>query len=322
MSGHESPSRVSVVICAYTLERWDDIVGAVASVAAQRRPVHEVVIVSDHNEELLGRLREHGPAAVVVANTGAPGLSGARNTGVAAATGDIVAFLDDDAAAAPEWTERLVAAYAEDPDALGVSGHVRPAWRASRPPWFPEEFLWVVGCSYRGQPESRAVVRNGIGANMSFRRDVLKTIGGFDSSIGRIGKDAAGCEETELSIRARRAFPGQHIVLEPGARCAHAVTPDRVTKAYFRRRCQAEGRSKALVAVLVSSGDALRSETAYVKKTLPLGVLRNLRAALRGDASGIGRAVAIVEGLSWTAMAYLVARLRPAPSALAGRKQP
>lgn len=322
MSGHESPSRVSVVICAYTLERWDDIIGAVASVAAQRRPVHEVVIVSDHNEELLGRLREHGPVAVVVANTGAPGLSGARNTGVAAATGDIVAFLDDDAAADPEWTERLVEAYAQDPNALGVSGHVRPEWRAPRPAWFPDEFLWVVGCSYRGQPESRAVVRNGIGANMSFRRDVLTTIGGFDSSIGRIGKDAAGCEETELSIRARRAFPGQHIVLEPGARCAHAVTPDRVTKAYFRRRCKAEGRSKALVAGLVSRGDALQSETAYVKKTLPLGVLRNLGAGLRGDRSGFSRAVMIVEGLTCTATTYLVARRRPARAAVPERGKP
>lgn len=299
------PSRtLSVVICAYTEERWDDIERVVASVRQQPQ-VCQTVLVIDYNPPLLDRAREAFEGITVVANIDTRGLSGSRNTGVRQCTGDVVAFLDDDAAASGDWAAALLAPFDADDTVIGVGGHVAPQWRAPRPGWLPEEFLWVVGCSYRGQPTHRAQVRNGIGANMSFRRDVLATIGGFDSSVGRIGKDAAGCEETELSIRARRAFPDGQIVLEPSALCYHAVTADRVTRAYFRRRCLAEGRSKAIVAGLAGAGSALESERAYVRTVLPSGVVRGLRDAAAGHGAGLGRAVAIVEGLALTAYAYV-----------------
>jgi hypothetical protein len=203
----------------------------------------------------------------------------------------------------------MLRAYAGD-DVLGVGGWVRPAWRAPRPGWFPEEFLWVVGCSYRGLPETTAPVRNPIGANMSFRREVLAGIGGFDTDIGRLGADAAGCEETELSIRAGVRHPGGRILLEPGAVVDHVVTPDRVTRRYFRRRCAAEGRSKALVSTLAGADAALASERTYVRRTLPAGILRGLRDAVTGDPSGLARAWTIVEGTALTAVNYLLARRR------------
>jgi hypothetical protein len=130
--------------------------------------------------------------------------------------------------------------------------------------------------------------------------------------MGRLGKDAAGCEETEFAIRARRAHPGARIVLEPSATCRHAVSPDRVTRRYFRRRCRAEGRSKALVSRLAGPESALETERVYVRRTLPAGVLAGLRDALLGDSSGLARAEAIVEGVALTAVSYALARLREA----------
>ncbi len=301
------PRTLSVVLCAYTLERWDDICAAVDSLRAQTRPVDQVVLVADHNDELLARARATFLDVQVLANAEGQGLSGARNTGVQAATGDVVAFLDDDAAAEPGWAAGLMAPY-EDPSVVGTGGRVVPAWRAPRPGWFPEEFLWVVGCSYAGLPEGRAEVRNPIGASMSFRRSVFEGVGGFDATMGRMGKDAAGCEETEFSIRARGA--GGRVVLEPSSVCRHAVTPDRVTRRYFRRRCRAEGRSKALVSRLAGQGEALSTEATYVTRTLPRGVLRGLAAGLRGDLAGLGRAVAIVEGTTLTVLSYAGMRLR------------
>jgi glucosyl-dolichyl phosphate glucuronosyltransferase len=298
-----------VVLCAYTLDRWADIERAISSLRQQTRRPDEILLVSDHNPELLARATVAFPDVRCAANAGTRGLSDARNTGVRLAGGDVVAFLDDDAAAAPEWAERLLGAYSDD-DVIGVGGWVRPAWRAPRPRWLPDEFLWVLGCSYTGLPRSRASVRNPIGANMSFRRALFDAVGGFDTGTGRVGKDAAGCEETEFSIRACQVTPGGRIVLEPAAVCHHAVTPDRLTRRYFRRRCAAEGRSKAIVSTLTGADAALSSEHAYVRRTLPAGVLRGLRDAVTGDPGGAARAWAIIEGTTVTAVSYLLMRRR------------
>jgi GT2 family glycosyltransferase len=300
---------LTAIICAYTLERWDDVQAAVESLRRQSRPVDEVVLVSDHNPELLDRARAAFPDVVCVGNSGARGLSGARNTGVLVATGDVLAFLDDDAAADVDWAARLLDTY-RDSDVIGVGGTVVPAWKAPRPRWFPDEFLWVVGCSYTGLPVTRAAIRNPIGANMSFRRTVFAAAGAFDPSMGRLGKDAAGCEETEFSIRARTSVPAGRILLEPGAVCHHNVSPDRVTRRYFRRRCLAEGRSKALVSRLAGADQALESERRYVLSTLPLGVLRGVRGLLRGDWSAGARAWAIVEGTTLTTWGYALMTIR------------
>jgi GT2 family glycosyltransferase len=304
-----SPPTLTVVVCAYTLERWEDIGAALASLRDQTRAADQVILVADHEEELLERARAAFPDVLCLPNEETRGLSGARNTGVRAATGDVVAFLDDDAAAAPDWVARMLEAYA-DPLVVGVGGHVVPAWQAPRPAWFPDEFLWVVGCSYRGLPTGRAEIRNPIGANMSFRRDTFRRVGGFEEAMGRFGKDAAGCEETEFAIRARAADPSTRIVLEPGAECRHNVSPDRVTRQYFRRRCRAEGRSKALVSTLAGAGAALETERTYVGRTLPRGILRGLRDLVTGDPAGAARAWTIVEGTALTAGSYALARLR------------
>lgn len=299
--------RLSVVVCAYTQDRWEELSSAVESLLTQGHTPDEVIVVVDYNEALAQRAAVDLPQQVrVLTNEQEPGLSGARNTGVRAACGDVIAFLDDDARALSGWAAALLAAY-RDPRVVGVGGHVLPDWRAPRPDWFPDEFLWVVGCSYAGQPQVRAAVRNAIGANMSFRSSVFSAVGGFDPSVGRVGADAGGCEETEFSIRARGLGT---IVLEPDARCLHTVTADRTSRHYFRRRCRAEGRSKAVVATLQDPGQALETERAYVARTLPVAVIRGLRQALGGDLAGGRRSAAVVEGLIITASAYIRMRMQ------------
>ena len=98
---------VSVVICAYTMDRWEQLVAAVKSCVDQSLSPHEIVLVIDHNDELLERGVREITNASVVPNRSTKGLSGARNTGVAASTGDIVVFLDDDAYADTRWLENM-----------------------------------------------------------------------------------------------------------------------------------------------------------------------------------------------------------------------
>src|SRR5690606_5178317 len=150
----------SVVICVYTEERWEDIRQAVESVERQTRPPHELILVVDHNPDLHLKLKRAYPDAIVVANSHEQGLSGGKNTGVAAANGEIVAFLDDDAVADPGWLEALEEGF-QDPGVVGVGGRTDPIWASGRRPrWFPHEFDWTVGCTYRGMPEVKAPIRN------------------------------------------------------------------------------------------------------------------------------------------------------------------
>jgi len=311
-----TPRSVTVVVCAYTLDRFDDLLAGVAALDAQTRVADEVVLVADHNDDLAVRAAAEFPSVRVVVNTGARGLSGARNSGIAASTGDVVLFLDDDACPDPDWVRRSVEAFA-DPDVVGVGGWAEPAWDApGRPAWFPEAFLWVVGCSYDGLPEHAAAIRNPIGATMGFRRADVVEAGGFTSGIGRVGKHPVGCEETELSIRvrARAGLRPARIELRRDAVVHHRVRADRHTLDYFTRRCFWEGYSKAVVAAAVGSDDALSSERSYTAKVLPAAVGRGLARAARGEVAGAAQSGAVVLGFATTALGYgygLLARRGP-----------
>ncbi len=297
--------RVSVVICTHAIDRLPLTRKAVASIAEQTFPAHELIVVVDHNTDLLRQIRAENPAIKIIANTCETGLSGARNCGVLAASGDIVAFIDDDAQASSDWLETLVRHY-QDRHVLAVGGHIEPIWPTGRPSWWPEEFDWVIGCSYRGQPEAIAPVRNLIGCNMSFRRAVFDICGGFATELGRVGADAAGCEETELCIRAQTAFPLGHIVYDPAVRVSHSIEPRRTKWSYFAKRCRAEGRSKAALSAKTGTGRGLKSERDYVRRTLPTGVLKGLF----GGPGALRKSGAIIAGFGMTAGAFLGARLR------------
>jgi glycosyltransferase involved in cell wall biosynthesis/GT2 family glycosyltransferase len=298
---------VSVVICAFTTERLQVLGEAVESMRNQTRAPHEVVLVIDHSPELEAEARRLWPDLTIVANRERQGLSGARNTGVAEAGGEVVAFLDDDAIAAPDWLQRLAEAY-RDPGVLGAGGTVRPRWVEGKPGWFPPEFDWVVGCTHSGMPQELSPVRNLVGANMSFRREQLLEVGGFSHDLGRVGTLPVGCEETDLSIRVHQRWPRAGILYDPAAEVEHVVPPTRGRVRYFLDRCRAEGRSKAVLTGMVGSDDGLSSERSYVRRTLPLGVLRDLGDAVRGDFSGLGRAAMIFVGLAATTADY--ARVR------------
>lgn len=295
-----------MLICAYTLDRLNVLSQAIESVRAQSLAAHEIVLVIDHSPELLVEAERRWPGLLLLENQEEQGLSGARNSGVVACGGEVIAFLDDDAVAAPDWLERLAEAY-RDPNVLGAGGAVRPAWVEGKPAWFPPEFDWVVGCTHSGMPRRREAVRNLVGANMSFRRDALAEVGAFRHELGRVGTIPAGCEETDLCIRLGKRWPGAQIIYDPAAAVDHYVPASRGTREYFTSRCRGEGRSKAVLAGLVGSGSGLEAERTYTRRTLPLGVLRGVGDALRGDAGGLSRSAMIITGLLTTTTGYLSA---------------
>jgi GT2 family glycosyltransferase len=309
-TGSAGGPSVSVVICAHLTERLADTLAAVDSVERQSLAPAEIIVVVDHNPALHRRLTAELPDAVVLENSQARGLSGGRNTGIEAASGDIVAFLDDDAVADCDWLKFFAERYA-DPAIVGVGGLTLPAWGTRRPSWFPAEFDWVVGCTYVGMPTAPAPVRNVLGGNASYRRAVVQMVGGFRSGIGRsASKRPLGCEETELCIRIRQQRPGSVLFFDNRAVIWHKVPAARVRFSYFVSRCYAEGLSKAMVTGSVGVRDGLSSERSYSSRTLPAGFARGLGAALRGDVGGLGRSAVIAAGLAVAGAGYGAGVLR------------
>lgn len=305
---------ISVVVCVYTEDRWEDILAAVASVRAQSRPARETLLVVDHNEILLERLAKEYKEVEevrVLANAGPRGLSAGRNTGISASHGEIIAFLDDDAVAERDWLRHFAEGY-EDPRVMAVGGRTMPIWASGRrPAWFPEEFDWVVGCTYKGLPPGRVRVRNVLGGNASFRRTAFDAAGGFATGIGRDGdKRPLGGEETELCIRLSRARPDAILLIDDRAVIHHRVPEPREHFAYFRTRTYAEGLSKALVSRSVGSDKGLESERRYTTRVLPSGVARGLRDALLARPGGAGRAGAIVAGVLTATGGYVLGSVR------------
>jgi GT2 family glycosyltransferase len=292
-----------VIICAFTERRWADTLAAVASVAAQSRLALETIVVVDYNPSLYLRLQAELPDVTVLRNQHARGLSGGKNTGIAVAQGDIIAFLDDDAIASPDWLKFMVDSYAAD--VIGVGGLTLPLWQTARPPWFPGEFDWVVGCTYLGMAAAPAPLRNLLGGNASFRREAFALAGGFRSGIGRSGQGLpAGGEETEFCIRLRQRSPASMLRFENRAVIRHRVSDARCRFSYFLTRCYAEGLSKALVTGNVGVGDGLSAERGHALRALPQGVARGLTDTARGDAAGLGRSGAIVAGFAAAVAGY------------------
>jgi len=311
-------NEISVIICAYTEERWKELVAAVESVQRQTLPPYEIILVIDHNSALLLRTQENFSSVIVIENSGSKGLSGARNSGWAIAQGEIATFLDDDAVAEQDWLEKLTLCYAE-PDVVGAGGKIVPLWETHQPSWFPDEFNWVIGCTYRGMPTRDARVRNIIGANMSVRRSVLVTVGGFCESFGwdrernasqktlKWFKPPIGDEETEMCIRVSQQLPNAIWHYIPTAIVQHRVPAQRTRWIYFLWRCYGEGLGKARLVKRHNTSTGLSSERNYTLKTLPQGVARGFAdTILHFDLAGVLRAGAITIGLAATTTGYLI----------------
>ncbi len=300
---------VSIVICAYTEARWPDLLAALRSLERQNTQPREVIVVIDHNPRMLQRAREELTSVISLENEGPSGASGARNSGASVARGEILAFLDDDTRATPAWLEQM-APHLTDPRVLGAGGKLEPEWLDGRPSWFPDEFNWVVGGSYRGMPEQVSAVRNVWSANMAMRRRTFEALGGFRSGFGKVGA-CSRPEDTDLCIRALQRWPGGVWLYEPRAVVFHRVPSDRTSWHYFISRCYNEGAGKAQLSRMVGAAHSLSAEGRYTYRTLPLAVARNLGDALwRRDPAGLGRAGAIVAGLTVAAAGYASGLIR------------
>lgn len=245
--------KVSVVLCTYALDMYEHFQEAADSILSQTYDNVELVVVVDGTEAVYRRaVEDYGDRedTVIVCNDENQGLLASRNRGAELASGDVVAFIDDDAVADEVWVERLTCAYDEE-DAIAAGGKMTPEWVAGKPPFLPEEFYWLVGVTHRGFADGPGEVRNTFGSNISFRADVFAELDGFDIEIGgRKGDKNLQGGETELCARMRKEY-GQGVWYDPKAKVAHKIFEYRTKFCWLIDRAFRQGYSKRAMEVLV-----------------------------------------------------------------------
>jgi GT2 family glycosyltransferase len=300
MADRTGARTVGVVICTHTEARRSLLHALTRSIAAGTRQPDQVVIVVDRNPALLELLRgDDWPLAVEVMASDGSGLAAARNAGWRALGTGLVAFIDDDAIASPEWLDDLAAAL-DRLEADVVGGRIDADWVDGTPSWYTRRLGWIVGCSYEGQPTVAQEVRNVIGCNMLMRRSLLEALGGFDATLGRTSGGLAGCEETELCIRA--TANGGRVMLIPGATVAQVLPADRGQVRYAIRRAWHEGRSKRLLTQL--HGQVLGTEASYATGLVSDAARRLGAAVVRRAPVELERAGALLGVLGAAAAGY------------------
>jgi len=217
---------VSVVVC--TRDRPELLDGCLAALAEQRYLRYDVIVVDNASKGDATRAvaASHGVRCIVEPRVG---LDNARNLGLAAARGAVVAFTDDDARPAPEWLQRIAAAFAASPDVGAVTGDVvayEPSTPAQR--LFERDYRGMSKGALPLLHRSRArrhrydLGRFGTGCNMAFRRSALEALDGFDPALD-CGTLAGGGGDLDALQR----------VLESGASIAYV--PDAVVRHVHRR---------------------------------------------------------------------------------------
>ena len=272
---------VSVVICVYAMDRYQSFVEAVESVLGQTYDSVEAVLIVDGNQEVYDRVEERfgdRDDVVMHCNDENRGLSFSRTKGVELSSGEVIAFIDDDAIAKPDWIETIVDGY-EQTDAIAVGGRMVPEWVAGRPSFLPEEFYWLIGANYEERLEPWSEVRNTLGSNMSFRTIVFEEVGGFDESVGLTEDNQIQAEETELAMRMSDVF-GKGMLYVPEAVVAHKVFDYRTKPVWLLQRAFWQGYSKRAVAELETEGSS-NEETAFLwhlaTSSVPRRVVRLIR---------------------------------------------
>ena len=300
---------ITAIVTTYDMLRFEDAVKAVHSLLNQTYRDKEIIVVVDRNEALYSKLMKMFPSQVKIVLNRLGGLSNSRNEGLRHANGEVIAFMDDDAVADKNWLSKLVRNY-DQSYVMGVGGRIKPLWLGNQRNDFPEEFFWIIGCTYKGYPENRCVVRNNFGGNFSFRRAVFSKLA-FCSDVGRNGSLQLTSDDTEFSIGALRLFPSSRIIYDPEAVVYHRIYPYRLSIAYVMRRAYCDGFSKAYISAKYKV-NALSSESSFLKKLFAESLPNQIKTLFIGKRkSHVIKKISITLILTTLVVAgYLVGKLK------------
>ncbi|HXH20992.1 MAG TPA: glycosyltransferase family 2 protein [Dehalococcoidia bacterium] len=300
---------LSVVLCTYN--RAAELEETLTALAAQRVPAHirwELVLVNnnstDETEALCRRFAAAAPMPVLYLFEPEQGLSRARNTGVAAAGGSVIAFTDDDVSPPPDWVAKLFALM-ENRRLDGVGGRIVPIWPVPPPGWLDVHLRRRLALLESAEPrvarlddDTRTSGIRIYGANMAFRREVFADVGLFITTLSAKGSKLYRGGDTEFVRRAVRA--GKTIFYEPDLVVGHRIPPDRMTRRYFRKWAFDNGEGQAITRPPVRGRNVLGIPL-YHFRAVAREASSWVSAVLRGDPDAFCRQLDFIDelGAAW-----------------------
>lgn len=237
---------LSIVICSH--QRPEDLERCLEAIAAAELELPVIVVDSASTpnlEEVAGSFGDQLPGLVYHYEP-RPGLSLARNTGLALAQTTWVAFIDDDACIRPDWLEQLTPALRSDAWAIG--GQAVADFPTPPPRWLSSRLLQYSGITRYPDVPARPIGDRHefpVGANLCVRRKEVLTLGGFPEHLGRIGNALLSGEETVV-LDAILAGGGK-IWIAPAAVVDHRVSRERYEGRYYWRRLWWQGITRARI---------------------------------------------------------------------------
>ncbi len=194
------------------------------------------------------------------------GLSSARNRGIEAAHGNIIAFIDDDVEFGREWLKEIIKPF-RDPSVWCVTGKVRPYGEINTPTWLPSNLNFLLSVNDYGN--SRKILsgkEKPIGCNMAFRKEVFESVGTFDPNLGRIGNKLTGGEEVLIYIKMRGL--GRKAIYSPEAIVLHKIE-NKLSKEYVLDYAYWLGVSESYIE---KNNQKLRFALKYIRSALYLSI--------------------------------------------------
>ena len=241
--------RLSLVIATYNrAEQLMVTLGSVAMQSAETTTWECIVVDNNSADDTRQRVEafksEHRGLNIRYVFEQIQGLSHARNAGIKASCGDIVAFIDDDERIVEEFISAYIDIFDQHPDAMAAGGEIIAEYPTGRPRWMsryterPIANPMSFGASVRLFPSGRIPG----GGNMAMRRRLFDSIGVFNTSLGRTGKRLLGGEESDLFERI--AKQGYKVYYAPRAVMYHIIPAEKLTRDYFTRLATNTGISQ------------------------------------------------------------------------------
>ena len=252
-------SSVTILICTYNCAPLlRETLAAMQEMTQPDGCAIDIIVVdnnsSDNTAAVVTQVSTHARFAITLLQERRQGKSFALNTGLAVASGDILALTDDDVIPAADWLVRMVDDFRTE-DVTFVFGKVLPRWSATPPPELltrPAQAIWgpLAIVDYGDEPQHYRVDSTGqrlpIGANLAFIRSALVAIGGWRTDLGKVNNTLISGEDHEIFMRIRRLglYRGYY---DPELRVRHYVPAARLTRRYFRRWFYWSGKTHALM---------------------------------------------------------------------------